>query len=124
MLALLAALAVALCALGIHGLLAYLVGERTREFGVRLALGARPADVLWLVLRRGLALVAPGIGLGLAGALALGRALSGLLYVITARDPATLAVASAAMVGVGLLASYLPARRATRVDPMAALRSE
>ncbi|HEV8254330.1 MAG TPA: ABC transporter permease [Vicinamibacteria bacterium] len=124
LLGLFAALALGLCAVGVYGLLAYLVGERTREFGVRLALGARPADVLRLVLRRGLGLVAVGTAAGLAAALALGRVLSGLLYEISARDPATLAAACAVMAAVGLLASYLPARRATRVDPMVALRCE
>ncbi|MCC6201630.1 MAG: ABC transporter permease [Gammaproteobacteria bacterium] len=113
-----------IAAIGIYGVLAYLVSQRTKEIGIRMALGAQRANVLQLVLRRGLAMTAIGIATGVLGALGLTRYLQGMLFGITALDPATYLVATAAFAAVALLASYLPARSATRVDPMATLRAE
>jgi predicted permease len=113
-----------LAAIGIYGVLAYLVAQRTREFGIRLALGARNGDVLRLVLRRAARLIVIGTGLGLATAAATTRILSGLLYGISPLDPVTFAVAPLVLAAVALAASYIPARRATRVDPITALRAE
>jgi putative ABC transport system permease protein len=118
------ALALLLAALGIYGVLAYSVSRRTREIGVRMALGAKIADVLTLVMRQGLLLVAFGMALGLAGALALTRLLRGFLYEISALDPLTFVCVVFLLAVVSVLACWLPARRATRVDPMVALRHE
>lgn len=117
-------LALLLAAVGLYGVLAFAVGERRREFGVRLALGARPADVVAQVLAGGLRLVAGGIALGLLGALGLARVLTGLLYEVAPADLPTLAAVAALMASVALLASYLPARRAAQLDPALALRQE
>ena len=111
-------------ALGTYGTVAYGVSQRTREFGIRLALGAQRGNVLRLVLGQGTRLILLGIGLGLAASLALARLLTGLLYGVDARDPLTLFLVAAALGAVALLASYLPARRATRIDPLTALREE
>jgi putative ABC transport system permease protein len=119
-----AAIAVLLSAVGIYGVLAYAVGQRTREFGVRTALGARSRDVLAMVLTQGLRLTSIGIAIGLAGAIALTRYIEGMLYDITPLDPLTYISVVALFVAVTSIASYLPARRATRIDPMAALRYE
>ena len=119
-----AAIAVLLSAVGIYGVLAYAVGQRTREFGVRSALGARSRDVLAMVLRQGLRLTVIGIGIGLGGAVALTRYIAGMLYGVTPLDPWTYVAVVALFAAVTSLASYLPARRATRIDPMAALRYE
>jgi putative ABC transport system permease protein len=119
-----AAIAVSLSAVGIYGVLAYAVGQRTREFGVRTALGARSRDVLAMVLRQGLLLTSIGIGIGLAGAIALKRYIEGMLYDITPLDPLTYVGVVALFAAVTSIASYLPARRATRIDPMMALRYE
>lgn len=119
-----AALALALASVGIYGLMAYAVTQRTREIGVRLALGAKPGDVLGLILRQGLRLTVAGIGLGMAGGLALARLLSSLLFDVSATDPLTFACVASLLGGITLLACYIPARRATRIDPMVALRYE
>jgi predicted permease len=117
-------LAFVLAVSGLYGVVAYAVSRRTREIGIRMALGARPVDALWLVLRQGLALGLAGICVGLPVAAAAGFALSRALFGIEPADPVALAGASFLVVGVALLASYFPARRATRVDPVTALRAE
>ena len=119
-----ALLAASLAAIGLYGVLAYLVTDRTREIGIRIALGADRDRVLRLVMVQGLALTAIGVGLGLVGSAAAVRLLRSLLFGIGAYDPATFGAAAAVLVGAALLACYLPARRATRVDPMIALRAE
>jgi predicted permease len=116
--------AVVLAAVGIYGVVAYTVAQRRRELGIRLALGARAADVLGLILRQGAVLVAAGAALGLTGAVLGTRVLRGLLYQTTPTDPAILIAGTATLVGVALLASYLPARRAAHVAPMEALRHD
>jgi putative ABC transport system permease protein len=122
LLAAFAGLALTLASVGIYGLVAYTVSRRTREIGLRMALGARAADVLRLVVAQGMALVAIGLGVGLAAALALGRLLASQLYAVSASDPATFAIVAVLLLGVTLAASWIPARRATRVDPLVALR--
>ncbi|MEO6871430.1 MAG: ABC transporter permease [Chthoniobacterales bacterium] len=119
-----AALALVLASVGLYGVMALSVTQRTREFGIRLALGAPRADVFRLALGRGLLLVGIGLGLGLLGALGAGRALTSLLYNVGSLDPAALFTAIIALAGVAILACWFPARRATRVDPMVALRYE
>ncbi len=119
-----AAIAALLSAVGIYGVLAYAVAQRTREFGVRTALGARSRDVLAMVLGQGLRLTSIGIGIGLAGAIALTRYIEGMLYGVTPLDPLTYVAMVALFAAVTSIASYLPARRATRIDPMTALRYE
>jgi ABC-type antimicrobial peptide transport system permease subunit len=111
-------------ALGIYGVLAYLVNQRTREIGVRLALGAKPSDVLWMVVGRGLWLAGFGVVIGLVAAVALTRLMQGVLYGVTPTDPLTFVGVAAALLAVAGFASWLPARRATRVDPLVALRAE
>jgi predicted permease len=118
-----ALLALLLSAIGIYGVLAYSVAQRTHEIGVRMALGAAGRDVMGLVLGEGLVPAAAGIALGLAGAAALTRLMSGLLFGVTARDPLTFAGGAAALLVVSALACYIPARRATRVEPITALRN-
>lgn len=119
-----AAQAVLLACLGVYGVLAYAVSRRTHEIGVRLALGARPADVVGLVVGRGARLAALGVALGLVLSLAVGRLLQGILYGVSGSDPLAFVTTAALLAGVVLLASWLPARRAAAVDPMAALRTE
>ena len=119
-----AAAAVLLAAIGLYGVIAQNVGVRRREIGVRMALGATSDQILRLFLRHGLLVVAIGIGCGLLAAVAAARSLATLVFGVTPRDPATLAAVAALLTAVTLLASYLPARSATRVDPVEALRSE
>jgi putative ABC transport system permease protein len=113
-----------LSAIGIYGLMHYFVVQRTNEIGVRMALGARYGNVVTLVLRQGLALAGAGIIIGIAGALALTHLLSTLLYGVTSTDPLTFAAAPAILLAVAVLASWIPARRAARIDPVLALRQE
>ncbi|MGH2779910.1 MAG: ABC transporter permease [Thermoleophilaceae bacterium] len=117
-------LALVLAAVGIYGVMAYITAQRTREVGIRMALGARRGDVLRLLLGHGALLVGLGLAAGVVAALLFGRAVGSLLYGVSASDPATLASVAAILLSVALLASYLPARLATRVDPMVALRHE
>jgi putative ABC transport system permease protein len=124
LLAVFAAIALVLAAIGIYGVMSYLVTQRTREIGIRIALGARSADVLKLVVRRGALLAGAGIAIGAAGALAATRALAALLYQVKPDDPETYVTIAAVLGVVALMASYLPALRATWVEPSQALRSE
>jgi ABC-type antimicrobial peptide transport system permease subunit len=117
-------LALILGAVGLYGVLAYVVAERTREIGVRMALGATAGAVRRMVVVQGARVVLLGIAIGVAAALASTRALGSLLFGVQAVDAATFTAMAAAMVGIGILASYLPARRASSVDPIEALRSD
>jgi predicted permease len=124
LMSLFALLALALAATGIYGVLSYLVAQRTREIGIRIALGATAGAVLGLILKRGAILILIGTAAGLAGAIALTRLIKTLLFGVSATDPATFALIALLMVVVALIASYIPARRATKVDPMVALRHD
>jgi putative ABC transport system permease protein len=117
-------LALALSAVGIYGVMAYSVAQRTSEIGIRMALGARPRDVFRLVIGQGLALVLIGVALGIAAALALARLVAGLLFEVRPSDFTTFAITSLTLIAVAILASFLPARRATVIDPLLALRAE
>jgi predicted permease len=117
-------LAVALAAIGLFGLMSYNVARRTNEIGVRMALGARHRDVVAMVMKESMAMVAAGIAIGVAAAFAAGRLVSTLLFGLVATDPLTIALATALMIAVSTVAGYLPARRAAAVDPMVALRDE
>ena len=117
-------IAVALAAVGIYGVMAYTVAQRTQEFGIRMAIGAGSSDVLWLVLGQGMKIGLIGVALGAAGAFALTRLLRQLLFGVDSFDPATFMVTALLLTVVIMAACYIPARRATRVDPMVALRYE
>jgi ABC-type antimicrobial peptide transport system permease subunit len=117
-------LAMLLAAIGVYGVISRGVAQQTRELGVRIALGAQPADVLRLVLWNGLKIVAIGLSIGLAASLAATRVMSSLLYDVSATDPLTFAAVGALLIAVALAACWIPARRATRVDPLVALRYE
>jgi len=119
-----AAVALALALAGLYAVMAYSVLQRTHEIGIRMAVGAAPHDVLRLVLSEAARLILAGLTVGLAGSLGLGRALQGLVFGIGARDPLTLGAVAALMGGVALLAAYVPAARAARVDPLIALAGE
>jgi putative ABC transport system permease protein len=119
-----AAIALLLAAVGIYGVISFVVTRRTHEMGIRLALGARPRSVVGLVVGHGARLALLGLALGLGGALVASRALGSMLFGVGAQDLMTFGVAAATLLGVALAASYLPARRAARVDPMVALRTE
>jgi putative ABC transport system permease protein len=119
-----AAVAMMLAAIGIYGVLACLVAQRTREIGIRVALGARPTQVLGLVLRQTARFTVVGVIVGVAGAAALSRYVQGLLFGVTPLDAATFATVVIVFAAVSASASYVPAVRATRVDPLMALRSE
>ena len=122
--AIFATLALVLGTVGIYGVISYSVAQRTSEMGIRLALGAQKRDVMWLIMAQGARVALAGVGIGLAGALGLTRFLSSLLYGVRPADPITFIAVSLILTSVAMLASYIPARRATKVDPMVALRYE
>jgi putative ABC transport system permease protein len=124
LLALFALIALVLASTGIYGVMSYSVSQRTHEIGVRIALGAGGFDVLKMIVRQGMSLVAVGLALGLVGAIALTRVMSSVLFEVTPKDPLTFAVVAVFLAFVALLACYIPARRATKVDPLVALRYE
>jgi putative ABC transport system permease protein len=119
-----AGIAIALASIGLYGVMSYLVSQRTREMGIRMALGAQRRDVLQLVIRRGMLLTMVGVGLGLAGSFGLTRLISSLLFGVSATDLGTFGAVSSLLFVIALLACWLPARRASRVDPIVALRAE
>ena len=124
MLTIFALVALLLAGIGIYGVMAYSVSQRTHEIGVRIALGARAADVVLLVQRRTLGYVGAGLAIGLVSAAALSRAMSSVLFGVTAGDPATFATVAVILAAVAFVAGHLPARRAARVDPLVALRRD
>jgi ABC-type antimicrobial peptide transport system permease subunit len=124
LLSIFSSLALVLAALGIYGVLAYSVAQRTREIGVRMALGARDGIVARMVVREGLGMVGLGLAIGVAGALAVTRVMASLLFDLSPTDPLTFVGVTVVLGAVAVLASYLPARRAARVDPIVALRSD
>ena len=119
-----AALALVLATVGLYGVLAFNVGRRSREIGIRMALGASPRSVIGSVFWRGFAMVLPGLAVGVLGAWIVGRSLQSQLFEISPSDPRTYAVGVAALLAAAFLACWMPARRASKVDPMVALRDE
>jgi putative ABC transport system permease protein len=119
-----AALALILAAVGIYGVMSYLVTQRTREIGIRMALGARRAAVVSMVLRHGMGLVLVGVAAGMGAAFAMARVIRGMLFGISASDPLTFVMVPLFLAAVALAACYVPARRAAGVDPLIALRQE
>jgi ABC-type antimicrobial peptide transport system permease subunit len=115
---------VVLCGVGIYGVAGYSVGQRIREFGIRMALGAQPGDVTLMVVRQSSLTLGVGVAAGLAGALVLARFIVNLLYGVSASEPLAFIATALLLVAIGLLASYIPARRAAKVDPMVALHYE
>jgi putative ABC transport system permease protein len=124
LLAAFAAIALALAAVGIYGVLAYLVSQRTQEIGIRLAIGADRSEVLRMILRQGLTLAVSGVAVGVAAAFLLTRLMQSLLYEVQPADPVTFLAVPVILLAVSLVASYVPALRATRVSPLIALRTQ
>jgi putative ABC transport system permease protein len=124
LLTLFAALALVLAVVGVYGVMSYAVTQRTQEIGIRMALGARVTNIVGLVMKTGLALAGAGVVIGVAGAFAVTRVMTSLLFAVEATDKATFAIVSAGLLLIALLACYIPARRATKVDPLVALRYE
>src|SRR5262249_17330946 len=119
-----AGLAVGLAMAGVYGVMAYVVGQRSNEIGLRMALGASPSSVIWMVLRQGLTLAGAGLAIGLVGAAAATRLLTQMLFQVKPGDPLTYGAVIALLAIVAMAASYIPARRAAKVDPLAALRQD
>jgi putative ABC transport system permease protein len=119
-----AGLALGLAAIGTYGVIAFLVSQSTREVGIRLALGATPRGILFLIVRQALTVALAGVALGLCGAFLLSRFMSSLLFGVRPTDPVTFCAIGVILGAVALLASYIPARRAARIDPMVSLRAE
>jgi ABC-type antimicrobial peptide transport system permease subunit len=119
-----AAVALALAAIGIYGVMAYLVGQGTREIGIRMALGASQRSVLAMIVRHGMTVALAGAAIGVVGALALSRVMRTMLFGVQGSDPLTFVAVSLLLAAIAFVATYLPARRAARIDPMISLRSE